>query len=65
MPSLGAAEILLCAGIAIVAFFAPLSALVLMIFGREACPRCHQRIPKRSTACPKCRRELPVGWASR
>lgn len=65
MPSLSAAEIILCAGVAIVAFFGPLSALVLVLFGREACPRCHARIPKRSAVCPRCRRDLPLGWARR
>ena len=51
MPSLGAAEIVLCAGIAVVAFFGPLSALVLIVLGRSAGTRC--------------RRDLPEGWASR
>ena len=65
MPSLGAAEIVLCAGIAVVAFFGPLSALVLIVLGRTPCPRCAKRIPKRSRVCPRCRRDLPEGWASR
>lgn len=65
MPSLSAAESILCFGIVVVAFFGPLSALVLVIFGRAACPRCHQRIPRRSAVCPKCRRDLPLGWAQR
>lgn len=65
MPSLGVAEIVLCAGIAIVAFFGPLSALVLIVLGRRPCPRCAVRIPKRARVCPRCRGALAEGWSSR